>query len=763
MAEPWFIRGSGGGGDAPQPKSSSASEAADNLISHQYAEVLDVIGEGEIEGWAAGSDPNAALKNTYLDGTPVMNADGSMNFSNVTILPVWGTPDQQLDASFRPPASTIGVGVEVRQDRPVARTITDPRMTAALVYVSTASFVAQNPDGGTTGTSVELAIDLNSNGTGYQEVVRDVITGKTTSSYVRAYKIDLTKTSAPWRIRVRRITPDSASVQVSNKIAFDSYAGLVERKFSYPHTAIIQCRFTAKEFSSAPNRRYLLKLLRVKVPQNYDPETRTYATTGPGTTNGIWDGTFKKAWTDNPAWCWYDIVTSERYGIGRYIATEHVDKFALYEISKYCDELVYDGFGGQEPRFTCNMHLVSRDEAMKVVVQMAGIFRSMAFWASGSLTLSQDKPAEPVRLFTPANVQDGIFNYVGTAKSARHTVAVVSWNDPENLYQPAYEYVEDAEGIEKYGILETQIAAIGCTSRGQARRFGRWLLLTEKHATEVVNFKVGLDAIGCGPGDVIVIHDPVRAGERLGGRAPSATATSITLDAPVTLRAGQNYTLSVALPDLTVEERAVVWNGEADQEVTSLTWLSPLPQTPVAYAVWVLASTEIKPELWRVIGMRESSGVIEVSALEYHPELYAWADGIMAFPQMGAVQQSLTPGKVGGPFVFKLSPYKVNAQTYSARLTIGWKPGRRASRYTVSYRRGADNWVQAESLTPSYDIDGVIDGVYEVRISSVGVSGAVSDPVSYSYTVVLPSVVQPGPVVEPDIVGLSCEGTWELT
>lgn len=355
----------------------------------------------------------------------------------------------------------------------------------------------------------------------YAPEFNDIISGKTTSKYQRAYRIEL-PSPGPWDIRVRRITADSTSSAIVNNTWWDSYTEIVDAKLTYPNSAIYALQIDSKQFNQIPTRGYELNGIKVKVPSNYDPLTREYT--------GTWDGTFKTAWSDNPAWVFYDIITNDRYGLGELVPESMMDKWSLYTIAQYCDTMVPDGFGGYEPRFTCNLYLQTREAAASVISAMASVFRGIAYWSAGGVQVAQDAPKDVEQLFTPANVVDGMFSYSGSASKTRHTVVLVSWNDPQDGYKQKIEYVEDAAGIERYGVVQTEVLAVGCTSRGQAHRFGRAIIYTELQEMEVVSFKAGLDSVYVAPGSIISIQDPTRAGKRFGGRILSYSGQTLDLD-----------------------------------------------------------------------------------------------------------------------------------------------------------------------------------------------------------------------------------------
>jgi len=537
------------------------------------------------------------------------------------------------------------------------------------------------------------------------------ISGKSSSRYQRSYRIELPVGGAPWNLRITRTTPDSTSQYLQNKTYWDTYSEVVDAKLRLPGSALVALSLDAESFPSIPTRGYDIKLLRVKVPSNYDPIARTYS--------GSWDGTFVTAWSNNPAWVWYDLATNTRYGLGEYIDTASVDKWALYTIGRYCDELVPSGLGGLEPRFTCNVWLSSRTEAYKLMQDLAAVFRGMVFWSSGIITAVQDSPASAAYLYTPANVIDGTFTYAGSSRRQRHTVALVTWNDMNDLGRQKVEYVEDRDGIAKYGVIETQVAAIGCTSRGQAARAGRWLLFTERLETETVTFRAGMDGAVARPGQIIKIADPARAGVRFGGRFVSATTTTAVLDAAVTLVAGQTYTLSALKADGTVMEATVT---SAAGTLSSITF-SALPEAPSARSVWVLASATVDVQLFRVLGVVENDRhEFEVLALEHSPGKFASVEqGLTLQPRSISVLSPIPPAPTG---VNVSETLYLQGTSFLSRLDASWQPVAGAQNYVVQMRRGDGNFgPEMVTRTASIEIAGLIEGAYTLRIYSASPTG----------------------------------------
>lgn len=731
--------GGGGGGKGGGGTARAAVEAPDSLRSKQFARVLDLVSEGEIEGLVDG------LKSIYLNDTPLQNADNSFNFQDVVVGYRYGTQDQAYLPGFPAAENEVIVSTQVTAATPVVRTVSSSNVNAARVTLLFPQLTHQNTtNGDLKGTSVNIAIDVQTAGGGYVNQLSDSITGKTTTQYQRSYYVALSG-SGPWDIRVRRLTDDSASAALVNPTFWSSYTEIIDQKLKYPNCALVGISIDAAQFDQIPTRGYDVKLLKVLVPSNYFPLTRTYTrnkTTGLDT--GIpqtWDGTFYVAWTDNPAWCWYDLVTNERYGLGEYVDVSLVDKWALYTIGKYCDEIVPDGFGGSEPRFTCNLYMQTREEAYRVVNALASIFRGLAFWAGGGMTATHDAPADPIALFTAANVINGEFQYTGSSKKARHTVALVTWNDPSKAFRQEIEYVEDQAGIARYGVVQTEVVAVGCTSRGQAHRIGRWLLYTERLETEVVVFRTGLEGAHLYPGAVITTQDPSRSGKRNGGRIVSATTSAVTIDAPILIEVSKTYTLSVVLPDGSIEDR-VLNNSPASTSV--LTFTTPLTAAPQVMGMWVVSVSDLSTEMWRVVGLTETSNhELEVSAIEHHPEKYALVELDVAFEPA----QTIDLDTVSYP------PSGLSASTYLNTLggldvIISWSAAEGTKSTTVMWRKDSDNFVSEVIYGQTYTIRNASIGTYTILVSTTNSLGAQSIAADLTYNVV-------SAVILPDVTGLA--------
>lgn len=597
-----------------------------------------------------------------------------------------------------------------------------------------------------TNTGIEYGGDVSiSSAEAFIPSYTDVIKGKCTSRYQRAYRIEL-PVGGEWDIRVRRITDDSEITTLQNKTFWDSYTEIVDAKLRYPNTAYFGFKIDSKNFSSVPVRGYEIYGIKVQIPSNYDPLSRVYT--------GTWDGTFTTAWTDNPAWIFYDIVTNSRYGLGDMIDASQVDKWSLYTIAQYCDEFVPDGYGGIEARFTCNLYLQTREEAYRVVANMASIFRGIAYWSAGEITVSQDSPSDAVQLFTQANIVGGQFNYSGSSGKVRHTVVLVSWNDPEDGYREKVEYVADDEAITRYGIVQTEIAAIGCTSRGQAHRVGKWLIYSEVNETETVSFTAGLDTVFCGVGSIITTHDSIRSGKRLGGRLLSGSTTStIMVDAAVTFETGKTYELSVVLPDGTIETNAVTNTPGVNDAITVST---PFSQVPLNYAIWILSASDLVPESWRVVSMTEvEKSQIQITALAYDSRKYdAVEQNLILEPLQTSLLSASQPVQVENLTVTE-TLYLSGISVVANKAIVSWNSSVGANTYRLEYMLENENPVVINGLTTNtYEISPIQDGVYTFSLFSVNALGRRSQATTTTETI-YGKTTPPNNVTDFNMVALS--------
>lgn len=718
------------------------SEAKDNLRSQAFYRIVDLVSEGQIEGLVNGQ------KSIYLNGTQLQNNDNTFNFQNVVVDSRTGTNAQTHMPGFGGVESEISVNTEVTKAVSVTRTISGADINAVRVTVSVPSLFFQSTSTGDIGgTSVQYQIQVRPSGGSFVTQVNGTINGKTNSKYQRAHRVELTGTG-PWDVRVVRVTNDAATANIQNKTFWDSYTTIIDNKFRYPNSAVIGLKIDAKQFSSVPSRAYDLKLLRVKIPSNYNPTTRVYT--------GIWNGTFTTAWTDNPAWAFYDLLTNDRYGLGNFIDASQVDKWALYEVARYCDELVPDGFGGMEPRFTCNIYMQTRAEAYKVMQDMASVFRGMSYWASGAVTVSQDSPKDAAYLYTPANVVEGIFSYSGSSAKTRHTVALVTWNDPADQYKQKVEYVEDAAGIVRYGVVQTEVVAVGCTSRGQANRVGRWLLYTEQSESEVVSFRLGLEGTVAAPGQVIKVADPTRAGTRRGGRIAAATASAVTMDAAITVT-GANQRLSVILPDGSVQERPISLISGA------VVTVSPAFTTaPAAGSVWMITTNSLDAQLFRVVSVVEAEDGFDVSALAYNPSKYDAIEQGLALEVRDITDLNIIPAAPSG-LTLTESLYTYQAEVRS-KVSISWPNVNGASTYIVQWSKDDANFESAETSANDYEILNTTPGVFDINVFSVNALGKQSRTAATGTITALGKTAPPGDVTGLDAVidpNIGVTLTWD--
>jgi len=731
-----IIRGAGGGGQAAGGTFITQTVASptrtpvrdpDNLASKQYATFVDLLGEGEIEGFPSAAAytkgttnyNTAALKDIYLDGTPILNsyADPTVaqaadyNYQNIEITPQYGTQDQAPLAGFGDIEDEKSVNTQVRKPTPVTRTINDSNVNAVRVTITVPRLELYNDLGDVLGSSISLSIQVQYNSGGFTTVIDDTITGRTADQYRRDYKIDLSG-AFPVDIRVVRNTDDSSDNNLANDFQWASYTEIIYGHLRYPNSALLAMRIDAEQFSSIPARSYRLRGIKVQIPSNATVDQ----TTGRLIYSGVWDGTFGAAvWTSDPAWVLWDLLTSSRYGFGDHISASQLDKWAFFSASQYASELVPDGLGGEEPRFSCNALVQNQDDAYKLINDLCSVMRVMPFWATGTLTVSQDKPADPSYLFTLANVSEEGFTYSGSSLKTRHTVAVVSYLNLDTQ-DVAYEVVEDHEGIEKYGVITTELKAFGCTSRGQASRLGDWLLYSENHETEVVTFTTSVDAgVLVRPGQVIEIADPVRAGVRRGGRIISATTTSVTVDdtANTDLTTSEDATLSVILPDGTVETRDIHRIIGVIIEVTSAFTVAPNKNS-----IWVLQNNAIQASTWRVISVQETDGTqYAINALAYNATKYDYVERERPLQERDVTVIELTPG---APASFQATETLYESNNKAAvKIIASWQPVLGVSQYRFQWKREDGNWNSVDVPSPDYEILDAAAGTYYLRVYSL--------------------------------------------
>jgi len=691
------------------------AEQKDTLVSKSYARILDVVSEGEIEGLVDGA------RSIYLDDTPLqtlINGVPVNNFADIAWTERKGTQAQDYIEGFPSVENQINVGAEVKLATPYVRTITNADLDSVRITIQIPALTVTDINtGDIRGTDIPIEISLSSNGGPYASQVKEYIIGKASSPYQHSYVVKLAG-DPPWTIKVERLAAESTSAYIQNKLFVASITEIIESKLRYPNSALVGMVLDASQFSTLPTRGYHIRGIKVRVPDN----TTTREDGSLEYDGNPWTGNYRVSWTSNPAWVLFDLLTSARYGLGSYLDESAIDKWAFYQAGRYADELVPNGKGGLEPRFSANLYIQSREEAFKVIQNLAAIFRGMLFWQGGTLTLSQDAPTDPSYLFTAANVIDGAFTYQGASLKARHSVALVTWLDPSDMYRQKVAYVEDADAVARFGIIETEIAAMGCTSEAQAIRVGKWLLYTEQNESETVSFRTGLEGAMVRPGQVVAISDPVRAGERMGGRIAAGTVDSVTVDSDLSVDP-VGAELSVMLQTGAVEVRTVT---SAAGRVLSVG--IPFSEAPGAPSVWMLQTPAIENQYFRVISVAEPEpGIYEISALAYRPEKY---DAVESGIELEERTISSLVVKPETPINLTISEnlYEYNNDV-RVKVTASWIAPVGATSYLVSYRIDNGNAILLpETRNSEVEILDARAGLYEFTVYALNSLGARSVP-----------------------------------
>lgn len=723
--------GQGSGGKSGGGSSRVAQEDPNTLRSNSLVRAVNLISSGPCHGLVD------ADKSVFLDGTALQAADGTYNFTGISWTQRTGEADQAYIEGFASAATTLSVNVEVTHATPIIRTLAGP-IDAARITIGLPYLASQNTSNGDLlKTPVSFTLSKRVTGTStWTDVMTVEYNDKCVATFQESFRIPLGG-STDWDIKYTRNTADSVSSALQNKTNWAYTTLLTENKFIYPNSALVAMSINAKQFgSSVPTVSFDFKGVILKVPSNYDPDTRTYT--------GIWDGTFTTAWTDNPAWVLYGLLTDKDYGLGYYIEEAQVDKYALYEIAQYCDELVPNGFGGTEPRFTFNYQFTTRMDAYAMLQLVTASFRGLAYWSSGRVHFVADMPVDAVKTYNETNVKNGIFTYEGVALSARHSVALVTWFDPSDQCKQAVELVEDPDLLETYGWREVSVVAYGCTSRGQANRLGRWILDTEKHATETVNFEVAWDSLGISPGDVIEVYDQNYAGVRHGGRIVSSTATSVTVDAAITIApSGHPYILKICAPDGSIVSRTLT---NTTGSATVLTFADPLSVQPIDGAVWGVSSAAVAGRPFRVLSVKETGeGIYAVSALQYDPTKYARVEQDLVLDPISYTRFNRNKPSPPTEVSFTEYVYRYDLGVRSG-VTITWTPSEDEDSvvrgYEVEMQRVDGDWVSTGELTgTTADIKNVDAGEHNIRVRAVSFTGVVSD--WYTKSVLLFGVAAP--------------------
>ena len=743
--------GKGGGGSrsrAPAPP----VEESDTLSSIQFAEVVDLLCEGPIDGVENGN------QGIYLNDTPVESSSGTDNFQNFTINTRNGTQDQTYLPGVTDVSSVFSVDIEVNQGTLVARSINNTNTTRVKFGITIPSLQTFETDGDIRGASLSFKFQIQYNGGGFTDLGSYTISGKSSTSFNRDYIFDLDG-AFPVDIRVVR-TSGNASTRTQSRLIWSTYEEIIDEKFRYPNTAVVGLNFDSRQFSAIPSRKYLVRGLKVAIPSNATVDTTTYP--GRITYSGVWDGTFAAAtWTNDPAWCLWDLLTNERYGAD--VPASSLDRYDFYRISQYCNELVSDGKGGQEVRFACNTVINTLDEVYNLIQEMTSVFRGISYYGAGSLVLTQDRPSDSQYLIGPSNVVDGTFTYSGSSLKSRHTTATVSYQDYDLLGEVKFELVEDADAVAKYGIINKDMQAFGCYSQGQARRLGLWALLSEQSLTETVGFSIGMDSgLVLRPGMVIDIADPTRGGSRRNGRISSATSTTITVDSSTDLTVDLTKAprLYVLTPSGVPENRTI--NSISGQTVT----VSPaFSETPAAGSIWLIETSDLQPQQYRVISLAENDdGTFGVTALKYNESLYASIEQGLELTERDITNLSSTPGAIEN--LSKEEFLYIDGSNVRTGVNLSWSsPAGDTESYAVKYRLDDDNFETIQTDSPNVEIRGLKAGTLEVYVfpySTIGKEG----PAVKNTLVIAGKTAVPGDVQNLTIEVISANSArlrWDAT
>ncbi|ELJ5854170.1 DUF1983 domain-containing protein [Enterobacter kobei] len=697
-----IIKGRGKGGSN---QTRTPVEAPDSIQSIARAKVLIALGEGEFAGGLDGKNIFLGDSSSY---TPLQNADGSYNFNNVKYEFRSGTQDQDYIQGFPGIENELQVSYELKQAVPYVRAVSNTQLSALRIRLGWPTLLLQKNNGDKVGTRVEYAIDLSVDGGPYETVVNGAVDDKTTSLYERSHRVNLPKASTGWQLRVRRITPDSTSVNIVDTMRVVAVTEIIDAKLRYVNTALLYVEFDAKQFPNGiPQVVCNPKGRIIRVPDTYDPETRTYS--------GTWEGVFKWAWTDNPAWIYYDIILNERFGLGQRIDATQIDKWELYRIAQYCDQQVPDGKGGSgtEPRFRCNVYIQDRNDAWTVLRDLAGIFRGMTYWGDNKMYVLADMPRDVWHIYNHASVVEGKFTFADPSETTRNTAALVNWSDPANHYKDTPEPVYDSDLAMRFDYRQLEMTAIGCTRQSEANRRGRWALLTNGIG-EVVTFSTGMDVPPVG--EVIGVAANELAGRTIGGRVSAVNGRNITLDRAADVKAGNRLFLN--LPSGTAQARTVqAVNGN------TVTVTTPYSETPEAECNWGVDSDDLFIALFRVTGTRDNNdGTFEVTGTTYNPDIYSAVDTGARLDERPV--SVIPPGVQAPPGNIVVDSYStVNQNIAITTMRVAWDAVQGAVAYEAEWRRDSGNWISVPRTSSlGFEVQGIYSGRYLVRVRAVNAS-----------------------------------------
>ncbi|HED1798412.1 TPA: host specificity protein J [Citrobacter freundii] len=690
----------GGGGSAHTPV-----EQPDDLLSVAKLKMLIAVSEGEIQG-------DLTAQSIFLNDTPLANDSGEYNFSGVKWEFRKGTQDQTYIAGMPQIDNELAVGTTVTTTAPWTRQFTNLSLDAIRIKLSLPVQYLYKDNGDMVGTVTEYAIDLSTDGGAWKTVVNGKFDGKTTTEYQRDHRIDLPKSTSGWSVRVRRITADASgsNSKLVNAFKVFSYAEVIDSKLRYPLTALLYVEVDSSQFNgSAPKVTCKIKGKLIKVPDNYDPITRTYS--------GSWSGGFKMAWSNNPAWIFYDLVLDEIYGMGTRVDASMVDKWALYSIAQYCDEMVSDGAGGTEPRFTCNVFIQSQQDAWQVLNDLAAVFRGITFWGNDQIYVQADVPQDDVDwVYNVSNVIDGLFTYAGGSYKNRYSSCLVSWSDPQNHYSDTVEGVYDSALVERYDVRQTSLTAIGCTSQSEAHRRGRWVLLSNaKDGT--VSFGVGLDGYIPLPAEIIGVADPFRSGKENGGRIRAVNGRQITLDREIDYSAKDR--LVVNLPDGKAQTRTI---SAVSADKITVTVATAFSQVPAAGAVWAIDSDNLAIQYFRVTSIAandDSTGGFTITAVQHDPNKYRYIDDGVRIESAPITVTPISVLSAPKNIVVTESDHVSQGLTV-ASLDVSWDKVDGAIRYIAQWRKDSGDWINVPvTSAQGFSAQGIYTGIYDVRVRAL--------------------------------------------
>ncbi|MCZ4058228.1 DUF1983 domain-containing protein [Pantoea sp. LMR881] len=691
------IRGKKGGSSS----SRTPTEQPDDLQSVAKAKLLIALGEGEFAG-------ELTAKNIFLDGTAIENDDGTQNFSGVAWEFRSGTQAQSYIQGIPGTENEISVGSDISSTTAWVHTFTNTQLSAIRLRLKWSALFKQEDDGDLVGNTVKYAVDLQTDGGTWTTVLDTAVTGKTTSGYERSHRIELPQAGSIWTVRLRKITPDANSAKVGDAMVLESYTEVIDAKLRYPNTALLYIEFDSSQFNgSIPQVSCTPKGRVIRVPDTYDPVTRSYS--------GTWEGTFKWAWTNNPAWVFYDLVVTDRFGLGDRLTAANIDKWSLYQVAQYCDQMVPDGKGGSgiEPRYICDVFVQNRNDAYTVLRDFAAIFRGMTFWSGDQIYALADMPRDVDYNFTNANVVDGEFAYSSSTTKTRYTSALVSWSDPANAYADAMEPVFEKDLVTRYKVFnQLEITAIGCTRQSEANRKGRWGILTN-NKDRVVSFSVGLDGDIPQPGYVIAVADEYLSGKVTGGRISAVNGRALTLDRKPDAVAGDR--LQVNLPSGIAQSRTI--QSITDNIVTVTTAYS---ETPQSECVWVVESDELYAQQYRVTTVTENDdGTFTITGTAHDPDKYARIDTGAVIDQRPV--SVIPPGNQAAPSNIVIDSYSVVQQGISLEtMRVHWDAVANAIAYEAQWRRNDGNWINvARASVTSFEVPSIYAGRYLVRVRAI--------------------------------------------